>query len=476
MRFLVALLLLSSVASAQVVPPFRVSSNGTLAAKQYQINLVDTLVTCANNAGQHRTDCTWLGYGQAFAAASSTPSGYWRLQSGAASGGSWTSLGDFMRVYPGTTGATPWNMGVVAYANDGNPNYNNVVTSGWNCGSSGSIDTAKGALCTTTESEYGPTGGALMEHYVGYVAPGGGTSYRALTLNAALASPYELAVGLVGTTVGIGVGTSINDATRLVLGASSSTLNAPSAAGDLTLNATTSQLTFGSAGNLARLALLSGSLTLKATAGALGSSASGDVLTWDATNSRLRDGTGSYYYNATNGSVTAVANTTTALSSTGVTTYINGATDVYVYKGGARAFRFGETGNEWKIFGATDGTGAGAYVGIAPGAFVGLQDNGERIQAADGAGVLFRTNGVGRARFDYSSFRPDTDGTFNLGSGANRWSLAYIGSSSALGTCDATERGAMRTQFAAGGASDTLQVCMKAAADTYAWRTVFTAP
>ena len=43
-------------------------------------------------------------------------------------------------------------------------------------------------------------------------------------------------------------------------------------------------------------------------------------------------------------------------------------------------------------------------------------------------------------------------------------------------TCDSTSRGAMWTVQSASGAGDIFQVCMKGTADTYAWRSVFTAP
>jgi hypothetical protein len=43
-------------------------------------------------------------------------------------------------------------------------------------------------------------------------------------------------------------------------------------------------------------------------------------------------------------------------------------------------------------------------------------------------------------------------------------------------TCSSTTRGAMWTVQSAGGVGDIFQVCMKGTADTYAWRSVFTAP
>lgn len=73
--------------------------------------------------------------------------------------------------------------------------------------------------------------------------------------------------------------------------------------------------------------------------------------------------------------------------------------------------------------------------------------------------------------------KPDTDSTGTIGAASARFLVGYFGA--AVGsrpTCDATTRGGTMTIFASAGASDTFQVCMKAAADTYAWRTVFTAP
>lgn len=43
-------------------------------------------------------------------------------------------------------------------------------------------------------------------------------------------------------------------------------------------------------------------------------------------------------------------------------------------------------------------------------------------------------------------------------------------------TCNSGARGMIFVKQATGGNPDTLEVCMKAAADTYAWRTVYTAP
>jgi hypothetical protein len=72
---------------------------------------------------------------------------------------------------------------------------------------------------------------------------------------------------------------------------------------------------------------------------------------------------------------------------------------------------------------------------------------------------------------------PGLDSTQVMGDANKRWKAGLFGAAVASQpACDATTRGAIMTVFATTGSSDTLQVCMKAAADTYAWRTIFTAP
>ncbi len=62
-----------------------------------------------------------------------------------------------------------------------------------------------------------------------------------------------------------------------------------------------------------------------------------------------------------------------------------------------------------------------------------------------------------------------------LGKPSIPFPYAILGSASQP-TCDATTRGATMPVFAGSGSSDTFQVCMKSAADSYAWKTGFTAP
>jgi hypothetical protein len=101
--------------------------------------------------------------------------------------------------------------------------------------------------------------------------------------------------------------------------------------------------------------------------------------------------------------------------------------------------------------------------------------NGFKIVSQE---VTLRASGIGDfVTFDGVSAYPVADSTAALGKASKRWSVGYVGD--VVGdqpACDATTRGGYMTIFATGGNSDTFQVCMKAAADTYAWRTVFTAP
>lgn len=69
------------------------------------------------------------------------------------------------------------------------------------------------------------------------------------------------------------------------------------------------------------------------------------------------------------------------------------------------------------------------------------------------------------------------DRTYTIGAPDKRPLGVYgLDTTTARPTCDSTTRGLMLVVGAAGGASDTMVACMKSAADTYAYRTVFTAP
>lgn len=102
-----------------------------------------------------------------------------------------------------------------------------------------------------------------------------------------------------------------------------------------------------------------------------------------------------------------------------------------------------------------------------------------------GAGIANTGNtvslGVGPSDVEFysgsGSFKPTNDGANLLGAASQRWLAGLFGAAVAgQPACSSATRGATMTIFATGGNSDTFQVCMKAAADTYAWRTVYTAP
>ncbi len=86
---------------------------------------------------------------------------------------------------------------------------------------------------------------------------------------------------------------------------------------------------------------------------------------------------------------------------------------------------------------------------------------------------------VGSTELDINSgnVSPANDGAVSSGRASARWKGVMAGAAAASQpTCDSTTRGDMFPVFAANGASDTFQVCLKAAADTYAWRVLYTAP
>jgi hypothetical protein len=74
------------------------------------------------------------------------------------------------------------------------------------------------------------------------------------------------------------------------------------------------------------------------------------------------------------------------------------------------------------------------------------------------------------------ALRPVSDGGTTLGGASKRFDSAAIGAAAvSQPTCDATTRGTTMTVFADSLSADTLQICMKNAADSYSWQTVFTA-
>src|SRR3954466_14848324 len=63
MKSLAALLLLTSTALAQSVPPLRIYDEGNRLPLQYRLNMVGTGVTCVNSPGTFSTVCTFTGGG-----------------------------------------------------------------------------------------------------------------------------------------------------------------------------------------------------------------------------------------------------------------------------------------------------------------------------------------------------------------------------------------------------------------------------
>ncbi len=92
-------------------------------------------------------------------------------------------------------------------------------------------------------------------------------------------------------------------------------------------------------------------------------------------------------------------------------------------------------------------------------------------------GIEIYANQTNTANITSTAIKPGATGTITMGAASLAWKGVIAGAAAASQpTCDSTTRGDMFPVFAAGGASDTFQICLKAAADTYAWRTVYTAP
>ncbi len=113
---------------------------------------------------------------------------------------------------------------------------------------------------------------------------------------------------------------------------------------------------------------------------------------------------------------------------------------------------------------------------IGAGAGIGSFRTGIYLGVNVASAIELWANGTNTAIATSAAFKPGVTG-ITLGAASLPWKGVVAGAAAAsLPTCDATTRGTMFPVFAAGGASDTFQVCMKAAADTYAFRTVYTAP
>lgn len=78
-------------------------------------------------------------------------------------------------------------------------------------------------------------------------------------------------------------------------------------------------------------------------------------------------------------------------------------------------------------------------------------------------------------------FNPLSPNTTSLGSAGNHWASAFLGGTLRLGigggarpAADATTRGTLWYSKSAGGAADTIEICLKSAGDTYSWVTIAT--
>ena len=96
--------------------------------------------------------------------------------------------------------------------------------------------------------------------------------------------------------------------------------------------------------------------------------------------------------------------------------------------------------------------------------------------------AISANTGVGYWLFTASLMAPDTDKTMAFGSTAKRVNQIVTlidqtgGAVADQPTCDSTKRGAMFNVQATTGNGDIFQICTKGTADTYAWRTIVTAP
>jgi hypothetical protein len=131
---------------------------------------------------------------------------------------------------------------------------------------------------------------------------------------------------------------------------------------------------------------------------------------------------------------------------------------------------------------AADANAAGGRITLqnigaaSPGLYFGnIADN---AYIFSGAGPVIRIRpGTTGTEFSAGAVNPETAAAQTLG--ASGLPFLHVAVGAAAGSqqaCNSNTRGAVMVVFATAGNSDTLQVCMKAAADTYAWRTVYTAP
>lgn len=110
--------------------------------------------------------------------------------------------------------------------------------------------------------------------------------------------------------------------------------------------------------------------------------------------------------------------------------------------------------------------------------------SGNEYMSIDGpiTGFQFVIGGASEYYMDASASYPNGDAVNDSGKSTDRWSRVWsrttvVGDTAGnKPTCDSTLRGGLYLTRATAGNPDTLEACMKAAADTYAWRVVFTAP
>jgi len=92
-----------------------------------------------------------------------------------------------------------------------------------------------------------------------------------------------------------------------------------------------------------------------------------------------------------------------------------------------------------------------------------------------GPTITWGVSGANKLRLNATDLYPMTSGVA-LGATTQFLSVRAGGAVGSRPTCDEALRSTFFNLEAAGGASDVVQVCSKSAADSYAWRDVFTAP
>ncbi len=120
-----------------------------------------------------------------------------------------------------------------------------------------------------------------------------------------------------------------------------------------------------------------------------------------------------------------------------------------------------------------DGTAVMPTLGIAFGEYDGAT-GGFIYRPATGEGGISNANGAAGIFFNFGSGASRATGRFTGGTLVSEQYLHLNTSGAARPTADANARGMVWYSRSAGGAADTLQVCLKSAGDTYAWVTLVT--